>query len=195
MFPLSFFDHFPSEFIRISIELSLFLKVYYVIFMTDARPQNLEIMPVDPREKDCRAMIEDLDSYQADLYPAESNHLDDIKELLKPHVHFLGALHNGQLVGCGAIKLCHSKDKFGELKRMYVLPAARGMGVGRKILSALEAVAARHNIFTVRLETGVSQPEALQLYERCGYQRTGPFGDYQLDPLSVFMEKHLDMSS
>lgn len=166
-----------------------------LFFMTGTRPQMLEIIPVDPRETACRAMIQDLDRYQADLYPAESNHLDDIEELTKPHVHFLGALYESQLVGCGAIKLCKTNDRYGELKRMYVSPTVRGMGIGRKILNALEAVAVRHHVFTIRLETGVFQPEALRLYEQCGYKKIGPFGDYQLDPLSVFMEKRMDMSS
>ena len=51
--------------------------------------------------------------------------------------------------------------------------------------------ALRCGIRLVRLETGVRQPEALSLYERCGYVRIPPFGGYPDDPLSVFFEKGL----
>ena len=164
-----------------------------LFFMINTRLKNLEITPLDPREKGCRALIQDLDDYQVTLYPAESNHLDSIDELIKPHVHFLGALYEGNLVGCGAIKFCDTGDTYGEIKRMYVLPSARGMGVGREILHALETIAARQNHNIIRLETGISQPEALQLYEQCGYVKINPFGNYQQDPFSVFMEKRMSL--
>ena len=48
-----------------------------------------------------------------------------------------------------------------------------------------------HGVTVARLETGIRQPEALALYERCGYARIAPFGDYREDPLSVFLEKWL----
>jgi putative acetyltransferase len=51
--------------------------------------------------------------------------------------------------------------------------------------------AAMCGIGTLRLETGIHQPEALALYERAGFVRSPPFGDYREDPLSVFMEKRL----
>jgi putative acetyltransferase len=82
-------------------------------------------------------------------------------------------------------------DGWGELKRMFVRPALRGQGVAQGILAWLEASVRERGFAVMRLETGVLQPEALRLYERAGYLRRGPFGDYGPDPLSVFMEKHL----
>jgi putative acetyltransferase len=89
-------------------------------------------------------------------------------------------------VGCGAIVL---KADYGEVKRMVVDPAARGQGVARALLRALEAAAADAGCRLLRLETGPYQPEALALYASLGYEGRGPFGDYTNDPLSVFMEK------
>jgi putative acetyltransferase len=73
---------------------------------------------------------------------------------------------------------------------MYVTPAARGRGVGRRVLGAIEA-ALRGQVTTLRLETGIHQDEAIRLYESAGFRRRGPFGNYRDDPLSVFMEKPL----
>ena len=150
----------------------------------------IETRPLNPWSKAARALIGELDSYLTALYPAESNHLDPVEELAKRHVHFLGAFEGEKLVGCGAVKLLD--DGYGEIKRMYVCPEARGKRIGRTILLALEAVVARARMPVVRLETGVHQLEAIQLYRRNGYVEIGPFGDYRKDPLSVFMEKRVN---
>ena len=100
----------------------------------------------------------------------------------------------GEVVGCGAVKRVSAKNmssRYGEIKRMFVDPGARGCGVGGALLDALESRLLAHRIDRARLETGVRQPEALALYERRGYVRIPPFGDYENDPLSVFYEKRL----
>jgi putative acetyltransferase len=58
-------------------------------------------------------------------------------------------------------------------------------------MNHLEAEARRLGVSVLRLETGISQPEALALYRRRGYVERAPFGAYRLDPLSLFMEKTL----
>lgn len=75
---------------------------------------------------------------------------------------------------------------------MFVRPACRGQGLGQALLAFLETQAAAHGCRQLLLETGVSQPEALGLYQRAGYVRRGPFGSYTDDPLSVFMSKPLE---
>jgi putative acetyltransferase len=95
----------------------------------------------------------------------------------------------GTAVGCGAIVM---EPGFGELKRMYVRPENRGQGVAAKVLGFLEGEAATRGCAVFRLETGVSQPEALSFYSRSGYERRGPFGGYPDDPFSVFMQKGAD---
>jgi putative acetyltransferase len=147
------------------------------------------IRETDPREPDVQALIAALDEYAAALYPAESNHLDPVEELVKTHVYFVGAYVDDRLVGCGAVK--RMAGGYGEIKRMYVSPDARGKGVGGQILFALEQHLIAHDIRVARLETGVDNTEALGLYRKLGYEMTGPFGCYVDDPLSVFMQKTL----
>lgn len=153
---------------------------------TDAAVEVRPLAPADPR---ARRLVEKLDRLQLSLYPAESNHLDPVETLAGDDVTFLAAFVAGEAVGCGAVKRMHGR--YGEIKRMYVEPCARGRGVGRALIEALESTLLRCGIRLVRLETGVRQPEALALYERCGYVRIPPFGDYPDDPLSVFFEKRL----
>lgn len=124
----------------------------------------------------------------AQLYPAESNHILDLNALLSPHVVFVVAKAQQQVLGFGALVI---KDGYGEIKRMYTHPAHRGQGVGWEVLLYLERAALQNGLAVLRLETGIYQPEALRLYQRAGYTYIAPFGDYRLDPLSVFMEKQL----
>jgi putative acetyltransferase len=135
------------------------------------------------------ALIAELDAYQQALYPPESNHLVPVDALRRPDVVFLVAQLGSEVVGCGA--LVDQRGEYGELKRMYVRPSSRGMGVGAALLAALAAQARRRGLRLLRLETGIAQPEALRLYERSGFQRRGPFGAYRDDPLSLFLELKL----
>ncbi|MDR7270179.1 putative acetyltransferase [Pelomonas saccharophila] len=146
-----------------------------------------------PDQPDVVALITELDAYQDSLYPPESRHALDLSVLVQPHVLFAVARdETRQAVGCGAIVL---GPEFGELKRLFVSPRARGHGVARRLLDMLEAEAAARGCRRVTLESGPYQPEALGLYAACGYERRGPFGDYTDDPLSVFMQKALDATS
>jgi putative acetyltransferase len=141
-----------------------------------------------PRAPDVVALIRDLDAYQSVLYPPESNHFLDIDALAAADVRFVVARRDGVAIGCGALRLC---DGYGELKRMYVDPGERGSGIGVRILAALEAIARREMLPVLRLETGIAQPEALALYEAAGFRNCAPFGEYQPDVLSRFMQKRL----
>jgi putative acetyltransferase len=138
-----------------------------------------------------RRLISQSDEYLASLYPPEANYLTDIATLLSPSVCFLGIEIAGELVACGAVKLLEDDARYGEIKRVFVLPEHRGKGYARSIMAALEAELRQRNITCARLETGISQPEALGLYRALGYCERGPFGNYRLDPWSVFMEKTL----
>ncbi len=60
---------------------------------------------------------------------------------------------------------------------------------------ALEAFALANEVTVLRLETGINQPEALNLFRSSGYRKIGPFGSYRLDPLSVFLEKRLERAN
>ncbi|WP_306395861.1 GNAT family N-acetyltransferase [Telluria beijingensis] len=142
-----------------------------------------------PDQPEVRAMLARLDAYCASLYPAESNHLMDIDALLAGDVLFLVARDiDGAAVGCAALA---NRGAYGEVKRMYVDEARRGLGTGRKLLDHLAMFARMSGLPELKLETGIHQPAAIALYERFGFGRCEPFGDYRADPLSLFMEKRL----
>jgi putative acetyltransferase len=143
----------------------------------------------DPAAPEILTLLEEGERYGASLYPAESNHFPPIEALRNANVRFVVARDaDGAAIATGAVAL---HDGWAELKRMWVVPAARGRGLSKAILSDLEARVRREGIAILRLETGVDNREALALYERCGFARRGPFADYGPDPLSVFMEKAL----
>ncbi|QOL48448.1 GNAT family N-acetyltransferase [Massilia litorea] len=140
-----------------------------------------------PDQPDVHALIAELDAYLYSLYPAENVYALDISSLQHPGVLFAVARDAaGAALGCGAIVL---KPEYGEVKRMYVRPQARGRGLARRLIETLEGKAAEQGCRRFMLETGPTQPEALIAYERLGYRYRGPFGDYPDDPLSVFMQK------
>jgi putative acetyltransferase len=153
------------------------------------RAPPLRIVPADPGSLEARALIGELDAYQQGLYPAESNHLVPIAALRAANVVFLMAWRGPQAAGCAA--LLDQDASYGEIKRMFVRPDLRGLGIGAALLRELVAQARARGLASLRLETGIRQPEALALYERAGFVRRGPFGDYCEDPLSLFLELDL----
>jgi putative acetyltransferase len=143
----------------------------------------------DPGQPELLALLADSDAYYAALYPAESNHLLDAAVLAATEVTFLVARVSQRAAGFGAL-LRHGVA-FGEIKRMYVVPAMRGRKLGRLLLNALEEHARGDALPCLRLETGTRQPEAIGLYRSAGYCEIPPFGSYKPDPLSIFLEKRL----
>ncbi len=125
------------------------------------------------------------------LYREESNHLDGPEDLDKPNVFLIGAFQNHILVAIGAVKILDDGQVYGEIKRLFVDPDHRGKGLSLLIMSRLESHLMDKNIPLCRLETGIYQPEAIRLYEKLAYKPRGPFGAYEPDPLSLFMEKDL----
>jgi putative acetyltransferase len=151
--------------------------------------RDVRIRVEDPGSPAASELIVQLDGYLAGLYPADSNHLLSVEALRQPNVTFLTASVDGAVAGCGAF--VNQDGEYAEVKRMFVLPGFRGLKLGRRILEELETRARASGLELARLETGVHQSEALLLYQKAGYQRRGPFGDYSEDPLSIFMEKKL----
>jgi GNAT superfamily N-acetyltransferase len=94
-------------------------------------------------------------------------------ELRPPAGYFIIARVHDQLAGCGALKLQGSGP--AELKRMWVNPVARGLGIGRRLLTELERHASEAGACAVRLETNRVLREAIQLYRRSGYVEIAPF--------------------
>ena len=149
------------------------------------------IEPVDPRLPKARKLVEELDALLISLYPMESNHLVAIDRLAEPDTRFFIAAVDGKAVGCGAIMLVDGS--YAEVKRVYVAPAGRRLGLAKLLLARLEVEALNNGLRLMRLETGRYQPEALALFEATGFRLCGAFGDYPSDdPNSIFMEKALD---
>lgn len=135
------------------------------------------------------ALIQALDAYQVPLYPAESHYGIDIAALSATNVLFAVARdEEGRAVACAAIVL---ETGYGELKRMFTVPGFRGRGIAGRLLNFLEAEACVRGCRRFALETGYLQTEAIAMYERFGYVRCGPFGNYPDDPNSVFMSKNV----
>ena len=150
------------------------------------------IAPLDPYSQAATELLALSDAYMASLYPAESNHMESPAALAQPHVRFVGLAINGEVVGCGAVKVLEDDEAYGEIKRVFVKDDHRGRGFSRDLMAHLEDHLRAQGIALARLETGIHQPEALALYRKLGYVERPPFGAYQADPLSVFMEKRLN---
>lgn len=149
----------------------------------------LQIELASPLLPEARALIDASDAFAQALYPPESNHLVDVETLAQPNVIFCVARLDGEVAGCGAAVLM--PEGYAEIKRMFVRESARGRRVGYHILAFLEAQVKALGLSVTRLETGVLNHDAIRLYEKMGYVRIPPFGDYREDPLSIFYEKHL----
>ena len=95
------------------------------------------------------------------------------------------------LVGCGALK--HLLETHGELKAMHTLESYRGAGLGRQMLTHIIEEARGRGYQRLSLETGSMDGflPSRTLYERFGFDRCAPFGDYVEDPHSVFMTRTL----
>jgi len=172
---------------------------------------TISLAPIVGAEADHLLVLSD--EYMASLYPAESNHLVSSESLRAGDAVFLGAFmpsmmssspetveqsvetgvpssrgESGQCIGCVAARF-YREAGYAEIKRLYVQEAHRGLGLSRKLMSAIEAEILTEGIDCARLEMGIYQPEADALYRSLGYRDIQPFGDYLVDPLSQFLEK------
>ena len=145
------------------------------------------ITPERPDTPEATTLIVELEGQLAPLYPAESRHGFSIEKLLREEVAFFVTRVDGSAAGCGGVKLFDTE--YGEVKRMYVRPQFRGLGLAKLMLNHLAAYAREHGVNILRLETGLHQRAAIGLYERMGFRSIPPFGEYKADPLSRFYEK------
>jgi putative acetyltransferase len=106
-----------------------------------------------------------------------------------PDGTFVVAFEDGEPIACGGVG--RWDETTGELRRMYVLPAHRGRGLGRAILERLEDAGRDLGYSKMRLETGNEAPEALGLYTSSGYEPIPCWGPFATDPKSRCFEKVL----
>ncbi|WP_350347638.1 GNAT family N-acetyltransferase [Agromyces sp. G08B096] len=151
----------------------------------DIRPGDLD----DPR------VVRLLEDHLTDMFatsPAESVHALDVSALAAPEVTFWTLSDGDAVLGCVALK--ELDPRHGELKSMRTDAAARGRGIGARMLEHVLGEAARRGYERLSLETGSQEffAPARALYAKYGFRTTGPFADYRLDPNSVFMTLELD---
>lgn len=132
--------------------------------------------PDSPEARYClAAYFEELvRRFEGGFDPSKSNPAAD-RDMTPPAGFLLVARLDGAPVGCGVLK--HTSDAIGEIKRMWTAPSARGLGIARRILRNLEAIARESAIETVRLETNRALREAQALYRDEGYTEVAPFND------------------
>jgi DNA-binding MarR family transcriptional regulator/GNAT superfamily N-acetyltransferase len=139
----------------------------------------VEIRPVDPAHPDARQCIrsyfDELDRRSESGFDPGEGISAEPHELRPPAGLFLVAYLRSDPVGCGAAK--HHPGAPSEIKRMWVAEAARGLGLGRRLLGELEESAARSGAPAVRLETNRALTEAIALYRSSGYVEVPPFND------------------
>jgi DNA-binding MarR family transcriptional regulator/GNAT superfamily N-acetyltransferase len=134
------------------------------------------IDPAHPHAQHClRAYFAELDRrFDAGFDPVLSIPAEE-EELRPPAGLLLVATLRADPIGCGALKF-HDNEP-ADIKRMWVAESARGLGIGRRILSELEQRAADHGARAVRLETNRALAEAISLYRSSGYVEVAPFND------------------
>jgi putative acetyltransferase len=153
---------------------------------------STHIIATPPDAPEAMALIAELTEVLSQDYPPESRHGFSVEKLIREGVPFFVLWHDGAPAGCGGVKLVDGA--FAEVKRMYIRPAYRGLGLAKLMLRHLIAHAQGHGYSVIRLETGIFQKEAIALYERFGFTRIAPFPPYWDDPVSVCYELRLDDS-
>ena len=154
---------------------------------------EVRIEAADPASIDARASLQ---RYLAEIAtripqgktgPAEADVVDDYRA---PGGVFLLVRNGDTVVGCGAVRRLEAG--VGELKRMWIDPGARGRGLGRRLLDALEDAARALGYGQLRLDTHAVLVEAIGLYEAQGYRRIARYHDHP-DP-THFYEKALALT-
>jgi putative acetyltransferase len=123
--------------------------------------------------------------------PAESVHALDLSGLRRSDVTMWTLWGDDSLLGCAALRELTADE--GEIKSMRTVAESRGRGLGRQLLAHVIAEARTRGYRRLSLETGTQEffAAARRLYERHGFRECPPFGNYRLDPNSVFMTREL----
>jgi putative acetyltransferase len=146
----------------------------------------------DPRDPQVTALLQASHALMESLFPPEDNHYLSIDALCVPEVHFFTARDGDTILGCGAFK---SMGDYGEVKSMFTAEAGRGQGVASAILTQIDTQARELGLASLKLETGDLLHAAHKLYAKHGFILCGPFGDYEENKSSIFMEKPLTTST
>jgi putative acetyltransferase len=149
---------------------------------------DIDVIPGDPRDPQATALLKASHALMQSLFSEEDNHFLSIDELCTPDIQFFVAKEGDTTLGCVALA---NKGAYGEIKSMFVDPAARGKGIAHKLMTKLDEAARAQGLSAIKLETGDKLNEAHSLYRAHGFVDCGPFGNYEANSSSIFMTKTL----
>ena len=149
----------------------------------------LVVAPADPTAPGPRPLLEQSHALMRSMFAPDECHFLDLDALRGADIRFLAATEGGATLGTGALAL---REGYGEVKSMFTAPEARGRGVADAILRALIDLSVAEGRPVLRLETGTGLDAAHRLYARHGFRPRGPFGAYEANAASLFMERPAD---
>lgn len=158
---------------------------------TSLLKERIELREADPRSGEARYC---LGEYYAELARRFEHGFDvslskdpDAGSMVRPRGVFLVAFSDDMPVGCAGLK--GTSTDYGEVKRLWVAPAARGLGLAKRLMDRIEVAARELNMPALRLDTNKALPEAIAMYRKSGWIEIGRFND---DPYpDFFFEKRL----
>lgn len=143
-----------------------------------------------PLSDDVRALVKELNEFTFELTPAEFRHHMTVEQMAQPDLTlFVARDASGATLGMGALR--RYANGVGEVKRMFVKPEARGLGVGGAILARIEDLARQEGVTRIVLETGSNFDAAKRVYERGGFATCEPVLDYPPSAWTAFYAKAL----
>lgn len=156
------------------------------------KTNEIKYIRTDSENSDFVSLVVSLDELlkekdgEEHAFYAQFNKTESIKNVILTYIE-------NECIGCGALR--KYDDKTAEIKRMFVKPGFRGLGIGRKILNELEAWAAELFFTECILETGKKQTEAVGLYKSYGYEVIPNYEPYAGKELSICFRKKLMINS
>jgi putative acetyltransferase len=158
---------------------------------TGRRADEVQIVVDDLSGPEIAAFLSEHIRQMRSLTPLDSKHALDLDGLRRPEITFWSVIDRGTVVGCGALK--RLDHRHGELKSMRTAPSRQRSGIASRLLAHIITEAQRAGYTRLSLETGSGEffMPARKLYEKFGFDRCGPFGDYQPSPHNTFMTRTL----
>ncbi len=142
----------------------------------------------DPKSEEASGILRESHIFMQAMFSPDQNHFLSIDELCKDNIQLFVGRVDGLAAGTGALV---ANGDYGEVKSMFTRSDFRGQGVADAVLDRIVQEARKLNLPYLRLETGDLLHEAMRLYSRFDFYDRGPFGDYEDDGSSVFLEKKL----
>jgi len=146
-----------------------------------------QIKQVNPTSSEAIKLTVELFNELEEIYG--KGRIEDFTSENEEFIYFILVYYNSETIGCGSLR--HFREETAEIKRMYVKKEFRCNGISKLILTDLENTAKEKNYKRIVLETGIRQPEAVNLYQKYMYKRINCYGRYADDPESICFQKYI----